>query len=361
MKKLTLAILIVASCTTTPPALNNNNRRVGVLFQSNRNGNLETCGCHTNPYGGIDRELNAISQIHKDGLETLFVDAGNSLVPKERAGNVEYYRKKAELTLPFFEELGLDVLAPGPNEFYLGSQSLRKLAQSSAVRFISSNVRPKVGERFLPTTLLVTKAGVRFGFIALSPTMTVSDWMVDDPTKTARDLLPTLRGTCDVVIVLSQLGNREDAKLSELPGIHLIVGSDEILATERPQWYAGRTLIVDPDLNGYLLGKLILDLKLPVKGFYCPVDISTNQSLLTEYLERASRKGGEKYAEYANKFKKTELLSIPEGGTEFSFELVKLDVNRFGAPNSLTQKMAQIKKAMHKFMAAQKKKPKAKK
>src|SRR3990167_8231728 len=90
---------------------------LSIVFQSNRYGNLETCGCHTNPFGGIDRELNALAEIRNTHATVLNVDAGNVFVPNKPIGTIDYYRSRAQLIAPILDDLGLDVVAPGPNDF----------------------------------------------------------------------------------------------------------------------------------------------------------------------------------------------------------------------------------------------------
>ncbi len=336
--------LLLVQCRSTPTAIPKD-REVTILFQSNRYGNLETCDCHTNPFGGIDREHNATQDIRKRTPNILMLDSGNLFVPSDRGAPLEYYQKRAKRLAPIFFELGLDVFAPGPNDLLLGATGLKELSASNSFRWVATNIRTADGSEPFPLILTLERAGIRFAIISASPTSVSTDWKILDPLQTLEKMIPEAVKASDFVILLSQLGNPIDIQIAErFPQIQLIVGSDSILSTDRPQWFAGHTLIVDPDLNGYLLGKLALKLKLPIKGLYSPVDLEINESLLKEYQERASAKDGKRYKDYADKLKSQSQLNIPEPGSIYDFELIKLDEARFGLPkNRFTQHILDMK------------------
>lgn len=347
---LKLLFLIISSCQS-PHRASPQQGAVTLFFQSNRFGNLETCGCHSNPYGGIDRELNAMNQLRRDVGTSLTIDAGNLFVPKDRTGSVEYYRHRAQLMIPLLAELGLEVFSPGPSDLILGISSLKILSSSARFRFVSSNVSGKRGERPFARSVSITKSGIRLGIIAVTPVSAASgDFQIEDPKGAIGALLPLVAKSNDLVILLSQLGNKLDSELAaQFPAISVIIGADEILATERAQWFQGHTLIVDPDLNGYLLGRLSLDVRFPFEGLYSARDIESNKTLLRQYQERGSSSGGEKYAQYAAEMAKTTQLSIPEGASLYDYELIKLDAKRFGSKNAMSGYVHSLKESMKKF------------
>lgn len=346
MKRIFWLSFILAGCSSlvrTPSPVS----RLSIVFQSNRYGNLETCDCHTNPFGGIDRELNALTEIRKTNAAVLNVDAGNIFVPNKPSGSIDYYRSRAKLVAPLLDDLGLDVVAPGPSDFTLGANTLNAIQKASAFRFISSNVTQKNGDSVFPKWLRINKAGISIAVMALTPPFDSQEWIVEDPATALRSLLSTVVKTEQLVIVLSQLGNRLDEQLAgEFPSIHIIVGADPVLATDRPQWHHGHTLVVDPDINGYLLGHLSLDIQLPITGLYCPHDVTANQALVKQYHDRVTKNEDLKYKEYLAALIKTSQLTIPENASRYHFELIRLDEARFGRPNHVTPKIAAVKEAL---------------
>ncbi|MBI1859906.1 MAG: hypothetical protein HYR96_03185 [Deltaproteobacteria bacterium] len=344
MHKFFLLFILVGCQTTQHVSVPKSN--ITLFFQSNRQGNLETCGCHTNPFGGIDRELNALKSYRLSAPQSLSLDGGNLFVPKERAGSVEHYRYRAQLMLPLLKEIGLDVFSPGPQDLFLGQTALKILASSASFRFLSANIKNKKGEYPFARSVTITKGGARYGILGVTPSTAASDdFVIQDPNEAIAEVLPQLIKTTDFVILLSQLGNKSDQALAErFSKISVIIGADELLATERPMWMKGHTLLVDSDLNGYLLGKLQLDLRFPVNGLYSAKDVETNKAHLKEYRDR-----GDKYASYADKLERVLQLSIPDGASLYEYELVKLDEKRFGSQNRLTSEVQLFKEAMRKY------------
>lgn len=273
-------------------------RKITLLHQSNRWGSLDPCGCSVNPFGGIDREFNAIEAIKKLEGSTLFVDAGNMYVRRPVAGPISHYQGRAKALTEMLNELGLEAFAPGPNDYELGLAYLRTLEKEAKFKFISTNVVDASGKPVFNPFTVIEKEGVRYGVVSLTPPneKLADNLKVVETDKALNEWLPKVHAASDVVILLSQLDSKTAQAVAEGNyGIPVIVGADAGVSSDQAFPYnKGRTLYVDAHVNGNLLGRLYLELQLPFTDF--------NQ-----------------------------------GHSVFSHELTKLDKERFGKPNHITK------------------------
>jgi 2',3'-cyclic-nucleotide 2'-phosphodiesterase (5'-nucleotidase family) len=76
----------------------------------------------------------------------------------------------------------------------------------------------------------------------------VTDYVFDDPLGVARDLSAELRGSADLIVLLSHCGEEVDHRLAELPEVDLVLGghSHRHLVTQR----TGEALVVHPGHRG---------------------------------------------------------------------------------------------------------------
>ena len=93
MKRLFLLIVLVGGCAAVPPRQQPSaNTKLTLLYQSNRWGEMEPCGCQSNPNGGVDREANALQRQGQLGIwvpllgqEAAQIGAGRALRPTDMA------------------------------------------------------------------------------------------------------------------------------------------------------------------------------------------------------------------------------------------------------------------------------------
>lgn len=316
--------LLLSACAHNPVPIIK--KDVTILYQSNRFGELEPCGCQKKPYGGIDREANAVSAARREGRAVWYVDAGNLLGPETEKLSLDHRRRKARALAGMLKEMKLDVLFPGPSDYALGVDFLRELSRESGVAFVGGSFpRYHIGDR----------AGLRVAFLAaeeLSVKETVSE----------------LAGKADMVVALSQLGAEKDELLAkQIPEIHVIIGADPNVALEKPFLIEGRTLQADAHRYGYQIGKLAIDLQLPFRGFSSPEEIAANRARLADWQARLAADPDNRIAaEYIDKIQREEVLSASEGGSTYRNELISLDAERFGKKNSITEKIQAYRAAV---------------
>ena len=350
---LSLAGLILLGCTSTPTT---STEKVGpqkkslatIVYQSNRGSALEPCGCEYKPWGGIDREANAVEGYRKTQPHLWYVDAGNLYARTDTKVTHDYVVSKAAAITQMLNTMKLDLFAPGPLDYSMGMESLKQMAAKAQFKFISSNVLGKNGKSVFLPYHIEKRGELNFAFLSLSPDMTFKEegYQVEAAEQTLARLLPELSVKADFVVLLTQLDNAQTQAIGEkYPEIRVIVGASTKVVTDKPYWFkTGKTLLVDPDNFGMVLGKLTIEYRTPFQGFYSPVAIMDNQDEL-KLLEAGLAKDPKKKEsiEAIEKFKQYRLLAAMPGGSPYGGELIKLDKNRFGAKNAITQLIAKQK------------------
>jgi hypothetical protein len=207
--------------------------------------------------------------MREEGTKLLVVDAGNMLFRKPPTSQER--RKEAllkiDVLLRAYEEMGYSAVNIGEKDLTLGLGFLDEVAKKAKFPFISANLIDRKTRKavFKP---FITKeiAGINVGVIGL-----MSRWVnevlkekepyleVLDPLDAVKPYVKELRKSCDLVIVLSQLGERGDKELAlKIPGIDIIVGGKR---GKRIRYSRIReTLMYRLEPRGGYLGKLDLSL-----------------------------------------------------------------------------------------------------
>ena len=349
-----LVILALAGCTSQPAkespqaqaTKGSREAKPTVLYQSNRLGSLEPCGCDSKPFGGMDREWNAAQMIRGEGQPVVFVDAGNALAPSNKKGPLKHHQEKAKTIVGLMNELGVDAFAPGPADYGLGLEALAGLKAASRFLWVSTNVL-KGGTPVFSPYVVVERNGLRIGVLSASPFGAIKEAGVTpvEPKTAIEQLLPEVTAKSDVVVLLSQLATASDSDLApKLAGVHVVVGSDTKSAFEEPLWFTARNIEVDPHINGYYLGRLNLDLRLPFEGLFSPAAVTKNRNELAEWKAQLVKDPSNTFAKRSVEFlEKTACLAPIEGGSNYTNELIPLDPKRFGKKNALTALLTQEK------------------
>jgi len=334
-----LLLLNLVGCAGKGPSVDKK-AELTIAYQSQRWGALEPCGCQSKPYGGIDREFNALKTIRSDRDQVLYVDAGNSLVTDGAAKSPEAFEKKAKALAEMLGVNGLDALLPGPYEFALGVERLKKLTASLKFPLVLSNATEAKKEIF-PASVIVSKGNLKIAILGVvSPKGKFPKGVVVEAPKAAigRQLVE-LKGKVDLIVLLSQLSIGENEQLAaQLPEVNVVVSADPGFSGEEPLWIGGKTLVVDTHVQGYLLGRLDLNLNFPLLGFYSPAIVEKNQQQLAVWEQQFQKNPGNKIAaEMVRRMKADDpLVEIP-GGSVYRHELISLDSTRYGEKNGVSE------------------------
>ncbi len=167
----------------------------------------------------------------------LLLDAGDAV----RAGNV-WFTPWPEATLQLMDDAGYDAMALGNREYFFRKGIMGHKIAPATFPILSSNLVAKSGDIATRRNMIVELGnGLRVGVFALSREMirpgSVADRFSDSVFLAIEDVVREqvceLRGSSDVVIALSHLGEAADGKLAESgEGIGLLLSGHEHIARE---------------------------------------------------------------------------------------------------------------------------------
>jgi Cytochrome c554 and c-prime len=118
-----------------------NPKKFSVLFSHNISGETHPCGCRNFPLGGLPQVAGLFANISIDS-ETLYVDTGDtffpsSVIPKTMEDSLSFAARNLALGL---DQVGLKYFVPGDQDFAMGIEFLREIANARQFQFLISNL-----------------------------------------------------------------------------------------------------------------------------------------------------------------------------------------------------------------------------
>lgn len=264
-----LASLAVFAAAPGPAA------RAALLVHTNDvMGELEPCGCRSNPLGGLPRLANLLQRQTDHG--TLFLDAGDLLfnsdvIPELLGAQSEV---QAKLLLEGMEKMGLDARVPGERDFARGVKFFDSLAKKKS-KVLAANLQRRAGglaygdhaifERRLDG---IDENGKKLRIGVFGIVDAKLNWpkalRATPHLAAARAQVAALRAKkVDVVIALTHLGQEQDEALAkQVKGIDYIVGSHTQSFLQTPP-RIGATWILQSSFRNQYVGILPLHAKAP--------------------------------------------------------------------------------------------------
>jgi len=249
-----VAVLLLSFLLAAPGASG-----LTVLYTSSLNGNLDGCGCPSNPRAGLAVRASWLRALPGRDAAVL-VDAGNVL-----AGTGDHALSRE--ILETYAGLGYDAIAVGGREIADGIDSLT--AYRDRFGLISQNLTLCTTSYcllFTPQPLLLEKEGAKVGVFALLdpkslatyPKESIQDAKLIPPDVLAGNLVSQLAGQGAEWIIMLYHGPLKEAEAlaRKVPGVHVIVvGSEQRLIRPRK---VGDALLVSPGAEGNRVGILEL-------------------------------------------------------------------------------------------------------
>jgi hypothetical protein len=209
--------------------------------------------------------------------------------------------------------MGYDVVNVGEKDLMMGLHFLSDLSQKAKFPFISANLVDKKTQKAVFKPYVIKEiAGLRIGIFGLlddlfNPTLQEKDLglTILEPLSASKALTRTLREYCDLIIVLSQLGESKDKKLArENSKIDLILGGGgeskrAVMET------ANEVPIFRLEPRGGYLGRIdytLVDTKKPIKFL-----ISSERDEMEKRLERLITRSMQIEAEMAKSGRQEEM------------------------------------------------------
>ena len=181
-----------------------------------------------------------------------------------------------------------DAVNIGERDLIFGYQFLAEAVKKAKFPFISSNLKERSGNSPLFKPHIIKDiAGLKVGIFGLidDRALMKGDSMItaSDPGKEAKGIVQDLKGKCDIIIGLSQLGETEDRKLVQsIPDIDIIIGG--VKARDIRYTRVGNTIMARLIPRGGYLG--VLDLKISRKVHPYRFQNLENKDELLRKIER---------------------------------------------------------------------------
>jgi 2',3'-cyclic-nucleotide 2'-phosphodiesterase (5'-nucleotidase family) len=313
-------------------------QEITIVYQADRRGVIHPNTCSLAPYGGTGREVNAAlawRDAAEDAKRTfLYIDNGNSLARDFIENPTSEDKDKAAWILARLGEAKLDVLAVGAAEYSFDTELLKEAEREFGISLVSTNVTTKDGESLFDRFVVVEVDGFKFVLISLvSPDELKSDrFVVQDPRAALNEILPSLKSQGDMIILLSQLGVKENEILAEeyAGQISILLSGDLNFSTGTIFWFgAGQTIMLNQFTSGFYLGKIDINYITPFEGFYSPEAVQDNLNRIAELEQalatRTDPAQRESIENRINVIRTQRLISEIDGGSRYSGDAFPLN------------------------------------
>lgn len=220
--------------------------------------------------GGLARVSTMIQRIRSERPNVLVLEAGDVC-----HGTPTELIFQGESMIRSMNTVGYDAATLGNHEFDWSQIVTSKHVERARFPFLAANVRDTNTDQVYGGAreyVILERGGVRFGIFGLTTMQTVQiEWppflrgvRFEDPTETARRLVPEIQKKADVVLFLSHLGYLEDKKIAAaVPGIDIIVGGHSH-TTLNAHEKIGNTVIAHAGSYARALGRM--DLRVQKSG-----------------------------------------------------------------------------------------------
>jgi 2',3'-cyclic-nucleotide 2'-phosphodiesterase (5'-nucleotidase family) len=208
-----------------------------ILYTGDVIGYLKDCGCKHNPAGGLSRRAWLLKQVNTafPTVPKLLVDTGNFSDNPSEEGDI-----RTKGLLEGMAKLGYQAANVGERDLTLGYDDFVQRTAGSPIKFISANVvrQDTKATVFPPYTIVELKRGGKKPLrIAVAGVMRYSPvWLKAGPENTnlviarpadqLRSLLPEMRKSADVVVLLAAMSKGDATQLAnDVPGLDFVLGS----------------------------------------------------------------------------------------------------------------------------------------
>ncbi|MFP3982773.1 MAG: UshA-like (seleno)protein [Desulfurivibrionaceae bacterium] len=214
--------------------------------------------------GGLSKKATKIKERKQERSSTLLIDAGALFFPKPDipAGlQYEQARVTARGIAEIYRNIGYEAIGIAGRDLAAGLDFLHDLAERSDHPWLSANLVGKQDGKplFSPYTIL-KKEEITVGLIGLTDPDKAPSGDKNADILTWQEVLPgvlaDIRDKCDLIVLLSNLKEKENQKISsQYPEIKIIIQSGQGKENLKPHLY-NNTLICQTADQGKYLGEM---------------------------------------------------------------------------------------------------------
>lgn len=234
-------------------------------------GEVEPCGCRSNPMGGVVRKENFLKKIREKDSSILQLDAGDLFFPSDAMP--ELLLKQSELQASFLAKsmnlLKQDAIVPGEKDFALGYSVFNKIKKNASFKVLAANLKRKKGGHLFENHAIfkrkiqqgekakVLRVGV-FGIVGDQLAWPL-ELKASSPVAAARAEVKALQGKADLIVALTHQGYEKDVELAQaVQGIDIIIGGHSQSFLQKPV-QVGKTWIYQSSFRNQYVGAISLD------------------------------------------------------------------------------------------------------
>lgn len=251
-----------------------------LIYSNDVLGDIEPCGCRSNPLGGMARRENWLSSLTDSSR--LIVDSGNLLF--ESKAIPELLRKnafeKAKVLIDAMNATHLDLAVAGAKDFALGYDTFKELRRRARFRYLGANVVEKAtGQAPFDSYAVVTlksKTGtdLRVAVVGLvaegvdyPPELKITS-VVDAIQKTVAEV-ESKEKKIDLWVALTHGGYDADVVLAKMAQpFRFIIGSGTESFLQNPE-RVEKSILFQTSFRNQYMGKIELDgLSFQSDGFH---------------------------------------------------------------------------------------------
>jgi len=220
-------------------------------------GELDVCGCPTQPLGGFERRAGLLTDLRAEGPPVFHLDAGNLLVEGFATGGRGDAAERARWMLDLSADVGLDAFCPAPGDLRaMGPDLLAEALSARGIAAVSATWLGPDGQPLFAPAVVLERGGVRLGVVGLSAAPRGASPAVPgatrDPVDAARDALATMPADLDLVVALSNLEDDDALRVGrEVDGIAALLSVTNG-AYGDPQEVGGTALAKAPSRGRYV-------------------------------------------------------------------------------------------------------------
>jgi hypothetical protein len=262
VRPLSIALAAAALCAcSTPPKSRVSTaapKRVVVFVTAEIKGQIEPCGCTSDPMGDLARTARLVRSARERG-PVVVLDAGSLLyseIPMRPQMRAQEQLKAELLVEAFAEPLAVAAVGLGPYDLAAGPKAVRPARQAANV--VAADTGPPI-----EPPKIIEAGGVRIGvFGVVAPNLVASlGVQATDPVPAARKALAGLRQrNAEVIIALLHMPKEAARQLVQaISGIDFAVVGAGVPEPDRlsskPE-QVGRTWLIQPANRGQVVSRL---------------------------------------------------------------------------------------------------------
>ncbi len=210
--------------------------------------------------GGLSKKAYQIKSIKTDQKKpALILDAGNLLFKQTTVSQSQELITALGI-MEIYQRLSYDAVAVGPHDLAAGLGFLHE-AENNGFPWLSANILDAGKKPLFRPSIVIKRAGLTIGIIGLTePTAPVPQGITVTGWRNALSgQLAVLEKTCDLLVVLSNLSDQENADLvRDYPQIHILLSANRNQGNILPR-VVNSTLITQTYSQGKYLGMLDLE------------------------------------------------------------------------------------------------------